>query len=664
MTYTESEAVADVCQYLADAEAAAVQTLAELWERVSGGQLLYRKTVGVKQNLAKLNIDTVHNPIPAEHDRPRFVVLDEAYTAADGSKYKAGVWHFGTKPGKGDNPPTLVQSWICSPLHVDAVTFDNTGANFGRLLRFRNTLGKWKTWAMPMELLRGDAADLRGVLLSMGVHLDPGHAGRHLLAMFLQSQAPQRQMEAVMQTGWAGGQFKAYALPDTVIGPHAARVTFQSEAKGKDEYTQRGTLESWQQGIAAPAVGNPMLVMALSAAFAGPVLALVGVESGGLHLIGDSSTGKTTALQAAASVWGGDNFRRSWRTTANGVEGAAALFNDCLLALDEISECDPRDVGEVVYMLGNGRGKQRASRTGTARSVLRWRSSVISTGERSIATSMMEAGQRVKAGQAVRLLDIPVQRRFGAWDNLHQHSSGPAFSDSIKRASLSSYGTAGRAFLEKLTRDTDNLVERLEDIKTRLLEGMQSGDGQPARAAARLAVLALAGELATAYGITNWQEGEATKAAAVGFDAWLSLRGEATGNAEHHQITQAVLDFIDRHGESHFSDASGPFDDRQQAMVRDRAGWWQSAGDGMEYLFTSSGMREALKGFDFDRALKVLRLAGLLDAPTIGKTSKSKRIHGRSVRVYVVRPDRAMETEHGQPQQVALKTSKAFHTAQ
>ena len=156
-------------------------------------------------------------------------------------------------------------------------------------------------------------------------------------------------------------------------------------------------------------------------------------------------------------------------------------------------------------------------------------------------------------------------------------------------------------------------------------------------------MLALAGELATAYGITTWPEGEATKAAAVGFDAWLSLRGEVSGNAEQDQITQAVLDFIDRHGESRFSDATGPFDDRQQSMVRDRAGWWQSAGDGMEYWFTPGGMREALRGFDFDRGLKVLRLVGLLDAPATGKASKSKRIHGRFARVYVVRPDHAVE---------------------
>ena len=46
------------------------------------------------------------------------------------------------------------------------------------------------------------------------------------------------------------------------------------------------------------------------------------------------------------------------------MEGAAALFNDGLLVLDEISECNPHDVGAIIYALGNGRGKQRAGRTG------------------------------------------------------------------------------------------------------------------------------------------------------------------------------------------------------------------------------------------------------------------------------------------------------------
>jgi putative DNA primase/helicase len=71
------------------------------------------------------------------------------------------------------------------------------------------------------------------------------------------------------------------------------------------------------------------------------MLARCNAEGGDIHFVGDSSTGKTTAIEAACSTWGGANYRRSWHTTANGMEGAAALFNDGLLAFDEISECDP-----------------------------------------------------------------------------------------------------------------------------------------------------------------------------------------------------------------------------------------------------------------------------------------------------------------------------------
>ena len=208
--------------------------------------------------------------------------------------------------------------------------------------------------------------------------------------------------------------------------------------------------------------------------------ALCNAEGGGLHFLGDSSTGKTTLLEAGCSVWGGPNYRRSWRATANGMEGVAALFNDCLLALDEISECDPREVGAIVYALGNGRGKQRAGRTGHARAITRWRCLILSSGERTIATTMQEGGHRAKAGQAVRLLDIPAARAFGAWDTLHGLPSGTAFSDAIKRAAVKHHGHAGRAFLEKLTRDGTGLLypARKDQKSSRVLRRRRRGAGQ------------------------------------------------------------------------------------------------------------------------------------------------------------------------------------------
>ncbi len=50
------------------------------------------------------------------------------------------------------------------------------------------------------------------------------------------------------------------------------------------------------------------------------------------------STGKSTVLRVASSVWGGFDYLQSWRATSNGLEGIAAAHNDSLLCLDEIGE--------------------------------------------------------------------------------------------------------------------------------------------------------------------------------------------------------------------------------------------------------------------------------------------------------------------------------------
>ena len=586
-----------------------------------------------KTSTTKLAISRV----PGETDRPCFRVFDDWHTE-EATKLKPGVWYFSIKLGRGDAPPTLGQVWVCSPLHIDAVTTDGRAVNYGRQLRFRTTLGKWTTWAMPMMMLRGDCSDLRGELLGMGVEIDPN--GRNRLSEYLHRTAPMRQVLCVPQTGWAGTNFKAFVLPNGAIGPKSHDVIYQSGECSNDEYATAGTLNGWQTSIGAMAISNPLLMLGLCAAFAGPVLARCGQESGGIHFIGDSSTGKTTIIEAACSVWGGPGFKRSWRTTGNGLEGAAAMFNDSLLALDEISQCDPAQVGEVVYMLSNGRGKQRASRTGSARAVPRWRTSVLSTGERSIETTMAEGGDRIKAGQAVRLFDVPAKRVYGAWDDLHSFASGTAFSDGIKRAAETDYGHAGRSFLEKLTRDHEtNFSEALDLMKAMPEFNVPNDEGQTKRAAARFAILALSGELATSYGVTGWPEGEAIEAAAVGFAAWQERRGLGLGNAEHNQITASLRSFIELHGDSRFSNADR-YDEQREAMVRDRAGWWRTSGDGRLYLFTATGFREALKGFDFARALDSLEKAGAIDAAGVdGKRAKPQRIHGRSERVYAVKPD-------------------------
>jgi putative DNA primase/helicase len=569
----------------------------------------------------KSDVTNVTNcKIPPLKDRPRYLILND-WLEEGGNKYRPGVWYFGIKTRKegGGDVQIPTETWICSPIHIDAITHDKDLNNFGRLLRFKTSINTWRAWPLPMEMLKGGGEEMRGALLSMGVEIDP--TSRNQLSNYIQSQHPEKRINCVTKTGWCNDSF---VLPGEVIGKDKDSIIYQSNTSFFDEYTQAGTFDGWQE-LPSLAVGNPMLIVALSSSFAGAMLDKCGLDGGGIHFFGDSSTGKTTLLDAARSVWGGKAYRRSWKATANGIEGAASLFNDNLLCLDEVSECDPQEVGKIVYSLGNGYGKQRANRNGEAKGLTRWKCFIISNGERTIETSIKESGRTVKAGQSVRLLDIPATRKHGAFDVLHGLPNGAALSDKIKSIASSHYGHAGRAFLEKLTRDGRDFKKYLEQFKS--LPALKGDDdsGQFKRVAARFALVALAGELATEYDLTGWNEGAALNASVEGLRAWQSMRGK--GNSEKHQILERIEDLISRHGDSRFSNADSPNYDNL-LMIRDRAGWWRDNDGTRVYLFTSSGLREALKGFDFNRALDVLQEAGALQVPESGKErAKSTRIN-------------------------------------
>src|SRR3982074_2840528 len=94
------------------------------------------------------------------------------------------------------------------------------------------------------------------------------------------------------------------------------------------------------------------------------------------------------------------------RTTANALEGAAAIHSDTLLALDELGMIDPREAAAAACQLAAGRGKGRSARDGSLRASMTWRTMVISTGEVRLSDKLVEGKQKARAGQQVRLVDI------------------------------------------------------------------------------------------------------------------------------------------------------------------------------------------------------------------------------------------------------------------
>lgn len=600
-------------------------------------------TVDVSQNLSDFRLEVIspNHVLPEvitepEIKRPGFMVYDDWFLIEGHSKFPGLYWHGFT----GGQEPKPIDIWVCSPIHAEAITADERNESFGLLLSFLQPFGGWREWAMPMHLLKGNGDEMRGELLNLGVRINLD--AKKYLNSWLMQQKPKCRTIAATRTGWySNGQ--AFVMPNKTIGDD--NVRFQSEYAAHDDFIQQGDIKNWREQIAVRCSGNPILLLSVSAAFAAPLLLKAKQQSagsGGIHLIGKSSNGKTTALQVAASVWGGPGYVRAWRATANGLEATAAALNDSLLVLDEISECDPREIGAIIYALANGQGKQRAKRNGGARDSFRWRTIVLSSGERTLSAHMQEAGQRVKAGQEARLLNIPAtDRSFGAFDNLHDLPDGRSFADAMKKSTNLFYGISGPAFIEKLLNDKDNLSELYAEFCK--LDGFYSSDGIESRAAGLFALIALAGEKATEYGLTGWQESEALEAAIELFNAWRDFRGK--GQTETRQILQAIRHFIDRHGDSRFSGLEesstrlyqGDNID-QRPIVRDRAGYWKDTDHGRIFLFNSSALQEAATGFDLNCILRALNESKSIVDKDTGKNSKKVKIGKRSTSFYWILP--------------------------
>ena len=425
--------------------------------------------------------------------------------------------------------------------------------NWKRVIQFKDKDQKQHTLLIPYEHFMGEAQDALKIIANHGL-MPPRQAyKKNVFINYIQDYPIERRFRCVDRTGWHG---HAFVTPSHTYGDNEDEdLLFHHE--GKDPYSVYGSLQGWQQ-LSKLIEPHALGVLAFSCAFAGQLVEPLGVESGGFHIYGSSTDGKSTITKAACSVWGNPkDISKSWRTTDNALENEAELRNDSFLNLDELRQSVPKAVSDIVYMLTGGQGKARSSKAGKNRDMKHFSLMYTSTGEVTLEEHLRRGNIELDAGLLLRFAHLPSDagKGHGVFEQINYGTNPQDIGNRINALSAQHYGFAGIKWLEYLTHDKNAVIGKAQVLFDGFIQSYESTrmNGQASRVLRRFALVAVAGELATQANITTWQTGRATAALKQCFDTWLSCFGTG-GNLEEIKVLEHIKAFFEANGTSRFED--------------------------------------------------------------------------------------------------------------
>lgn len=249
--------------------------------------------------------------------------------------------------------------------------------------------------------------------------------------------------------------------------------------------TVRGSFSDWKNNLPDNVIQNPELTLALALSAAAPILQILKdnamlEESPIYALVGSSTTGKTTALHLAASVWASpQSLIESGGVTANYLLCRLNNRFGFPLLMDEFTANE--EVSSMLYNLASGQEKGRATITSEPKARRRWLTVFLATSEKSF----FEASEQTD-GLLSRLVELNLQ-----WTDSEETA------DAVKFFASHYYGTAYVPLVEYIMKtDPMKIVQYFRKKKNEFISKtkVQSEVGQ--RAAKLYALLMVAAAVA------------------------------------------------------------------------------------------------------------------------------------------------------------------------
>jgi len=205
-----------------------------------------------------------------------------------------------------------------------------------------------------------------------------------------------------------------------VSKPYRFRAIDTGEQQLVESFGIKGTYEQWVEGINT-IFEFPIVLFTFYTSLTAPFLKIFECKNFSYEISSPTSTGKTFALEIAASCWGDPHestggFFRTWRNTSTATErilqsvnGIPIIFDDTKNApgYDKYGKSSTPLVVETIYMVSTGIGKSRGTLAGTEANIS-YSTIMMSSGESPSIDMTNDGGSR---GRIISLWSYPLKKQ-------------------------------------------------------------------------------------------------------------------------------------------------------------------------------------------------------------------------------------------------------------
>jgi hypothetical protein len=324
----------------------------------------------------------------------------------------------------------------------------------------------WQELSFRQAYLADGSREFPAAVADQGIVLNSRRQTEYFQLMLRSYMEKLRHQRAVTNLyanmGWKEN-FTQFVLGDTIyrrntdstVSEEVVTLSSGVQRLGGELFTTAGSTQEWSKliGILAKAKAYPQLV-ALAIGASAPLYALSSLKGVTVSLCGPTGSGKTLTQIMIQSIYGNpEKLHFAARFTSNVVYTRMGFYSHLPFTIDEASVIGPKEIGDLVYCVPQGRDKARLNRNADEREAKEWAlPNIISTNKP--VQEMLFNSSMVGDAQMARLIELPM-------NPLELFSKDSDAGRMLYLAMLDNHGLVGREIIKNLLQIGEQQITEL-----------------------------------------------------------------------------------------------------------------------------------------------------------------------------------------------------------